>query len=83
AQGSQSRLCVPGRLGWKCEALVERVRQHPDLHKGLLRFNDLSDKSLEYAYSYAASLLFPSSVGGFCLQLVAAMHRGLPAMGHG
>ncbi|MEZ1338618.1 hypothetical protein QVM78_25695, partial [Enterobacter hormaechei] len=25
AQGSQVRLCIAGRIGWKCEALVERV----------------------------------------------------------
>lgn len=24
AQGSQARLCIAGRIGWKCEALVER-----------------------------------------------------------
>lgn len=46
AQGSQARLCIAGRIGWKCEALVERVRQHPELNKRLFMFNDLSDKSL-------------------------------------
>ncbi len=81
AQGSQARLCIAGRIGWKCEALVERVRQHPELNKRLFMFNDLSDKSLEYAYSHAASLVFPSYVEGFGLPLVEAMQRGLPAMG--
>lgn len=78
AQGSQARLCIAGRIGWKCEALVERVRQHPELNKRLFMFNDLSDKSLEYAYSHAASLVFPSYVEGFGLPLVEAMQRGLP-----
>ncbi|MEM8119924.1 glycosyltransferase, partial [Morganella morganii] len=73
AQGSQARLCIAGRIGWKCEALVERVRQHPELNKRLFMFNDLSDKSLEYAYSHAASLVFPSYVEGFGLPLVEAM----------
>ncbi len=81
AQGSQARLCIAGRIGWKCEALVERVRQHAELNKRLFMFNDLSDKSLEYAYSHAASLVFPSYVEGFGLPLVEAMQRGLPAMG--
>lgn len=81
AQGSQARLCIAGRIGWKCEALVERVRQHPELNKRLFMFNDLSDKSLEYAYSHAASLVFPSYVEGFGLPLVEAMQRGLPATG--
>lgn len=51
------------------------------LNKRLFMFNDLSDKSLEYAYSHAASLVFPSYVEGFGLPLVEAMQRGLPAMG--
>ncbi|WP_448671693.1 glycosyltransferase, partial [Escherichia coli] len=53
----------------------------PELNKRLFMFNDLSDKSLEYAYSHAASLVFPSYVEGFGLPLVEAMQRGLPAMG--
>jgi alpha-1,2-rhamnosyltransferase len=44
-------------------------------------FNDLSDTSLEYAYSHARSLVFASWVEGFGLPLVEAMQRGLPAMG--
>ena len=44
-------------------------------------FNALTDKSLEYAYSNATALVFPSYVEGFGLPLVEAMQRGLPAMG--
>ena len=44
-------------------------------------FNDLSDTSLEHAYSHASALVFPSWVEGFGLPLVEAMQRGLPAMG--
>jgi alpha-1,2-rhamnosyltransferase len=44
-------------------------------------FNDLSDTSLEHAYSHASALVFASYVEGFGLPLVEAMQRGLPAMG--
>lgn len=81
AKGSRARLCIAGRIGWKCEALIERIRKHPQLNARLFMFNTLSDKSLEYAYNNATSLVFPSYVEGFGLPLVEAMQRGLPAMG--
>jgi glycosyltransferase involved in cell wall biosynthesis len=81
ATGSTARLCIAGRIGWKCDALLARVRNHPQLNKRLFMFNDLSDTSLEHAYSHARSLVFPSWVEGFGLPLVEAMQRGLPAMG--
>ena len=80
AAGAKARLCIVGKIGWKCEALIERIRQHPQLNLRLFMFNNLSDKSLEHAYSHATSLVFPSYVEGFGLPLVEAMQRGLPAM---
>jgi alpha-1,2-rhamnosyltransferase len=74
-------LCIAGRIGWKCDALLARVRNHAELNKRLFMFNDLSDTSLEHAYSHASALVFPSWVEGFGLPLVEAMQRGLPAMG--
>ncbi|ROM92097.1 glycosyltransferase family 1 protein [Pseudomonas brassicacearum] len=81
AAGSKARLCIAGRVGWKCDALLARVREHPELNQRLFMFNDLNDTSLEHAYSYASALVFPSYVEGFGLPLVEAMQRGLPAMG--
>ncbi|WP_166222049.1 glycosyltransferase family 4 protein [Pseudomonas atagonensis] len=81
AAGSTARLCIAGRIGWKCDALLARVRNHPELNRRLFMFNDLSDTSLEHAYAHASALVFPSFVEGFGLPLVEAMQRGLPAMG--
>lgn len=81
ACGSTARLCIAGHIGWKCDALLARVRNHPQLNQRLFMFNDLSDTSLEHAYSHASALVFPSWVEGFGLPLVEAMQRGLPAMG--
>ena len=80
ATGSTARLCIVGKIGWKCEALIERIRRHPELNRRLFMYNTLSDKSLEHAYSHATALVFPSYVEGFGLPLVEAMQRGLPAM---
>ncbi|HLD65990.1 MAG TPA: glycosyltransferase family 1 protein [Pseudomonas sp.] len=80
AQGSSARLCIIGKIGWKCEALVARIKRHPQHGKRLFMFNRVNDKSLEYAYARSRALVFPSYVEGFGLPLVEAMHRGLPAM---
>ncbi|MBK3464734.1 glycosyltransferase family 4 protein [Pseudomonas sp. MF6776] len=81
AAGSQARLCIAGHIGWKRDALLSRVRNHPEFNRRLFMFNDLSDTSLEHAYTHAKALVFPSYVEGFGLPLVEAMQRGLPAMG--
>lgn len=73
-------LCFVGKVGWKTEQLIERVRQHPQLGSRLFMWNDLTDRELEYCYLNARSLVFPSHVEGFGLPLVEAMQRGLPAM---
>ena len=80
AQGSTARLCIIGKVGWKCDALIERINKHPLNNKCLFMFNGINDKSLEYAYSNARALVFPSYAEGFGLPLVEAMQRGLPAM---
>ncbi|SDK92031.1 glycosyltransferase family 4 protein [Pseudomonas indica] len=80
AHGSKARLCFIGRIGWKCDGLIERIRKHPEFEKRLFMFNGVNDKSLEYAYAHSRALVFPSYVEGFGLPLVEAMQRGLPAM---
>jgi alpha-1,2-rhamnosyltransferase len=79
-EGSDVVLCFIGRIGWKNERLIERVKKHPQLKRRLFMFNDLSDVELEYCYSHAKALVFPSFVEGFGLPLVEAMQRGLPVM---
>lgn len=81
AAGSQARLCIVGKIGWKCEALIERIERHAQFNSRLFMFNNLSDQSLEHAYRHSTALVFPSYVEGFGLPLVEAMQRGLPAMG--
>lgn len=80
SEGHEVGLCFVGKVGWKTEQLIERVRQHPHLGKKLFMWNDLSDRELEYCYLNARSLVFPSYVEGFGLPLVEAMQRGLPVM---
>ncbi|WP_010488181.1 glycosyltransferase family 4 protein [Pseudomonas sp. S9] len=79
-KGSPACLCIIGKVGLKCDALIERIESHPELNRRLFMFNGLDDAGLEYAYSHSRALVFPSYVEGFGLPLVEAMQRGLPAM---
>jgi alpha-1,2-rhamnosyltransferase len=81
AQQSTARLCIIGRIGWKCDALIKRIEEHPEFGKRLFMFNQLDDSSLEFAYARAKALVLSSHDEGFGLPLVEAMQRGLPAMG--
>lgn len=74
------RLCIIGKIGWKCEALIARIKKHPEFNKKLFMFNKLDDNGLQYAYQHAKALVFPSFVEGFGLPIVEAMQRHLPVM---
>jgi alpha-1,2-rhamnosyltransferase len=80
AKGVAIKLCFVGRIGWKCDSLVERVENHSEYRKYLFMFNDLTDTELEFCYESAKALVFPSYVEGFGLPLVEAMQRGVPVM---
>ena len=80
AAGSNARLCLIGRIGWKREALIGRIHSHEELGRRLFMFNDVSDSGLQYAYRNARALVFSSHDEGFGLPLVEAMQRGLPVM---
>lgn len=72
------RWCVVGRIGWLCEDLVLRIRNHPLLGRNLFLFNDLSERELSYCYHHASAFLFGSKAEGFGLPIVEALSHGLP-----
>jgi O-antigen biosynthesis alpha-1,2-rhamnosyltransferase len=79
AQGHEQCLCIIGKIGWKCEELVGRIRNHAEFNKRMFMFNGANDSSLNFAYAHTKALVFPSFVEGFGLPLVEAMQHGLPA----
>lgn len=79
-KGAPVRLCIIGKVGWKCEQLIARIEKHPELNKKLFMFNKLDDNGLQFAYQHAKALVFPSHVEGFGLPIVEAMQRKLPVM---
>ena len=73
----RAQLCLAGRVGWKCEGLLERIRRHPRWRQELHVFHDLSDTELDYCYRHAKAFVFPSLVEGFGLPLAEALQYGL------
>lgn len=84
AQHSPVRLCIIGRVGWKCEALLKRIEQHPELGQRLFMFNQLDDSGLNMPTPLVSATrrwFSPHMTKVLGLPLVEAMQRGLPAMG--
>lgn len=80
AQGSNARLLIVGRVGWKVDALMERLHTHPQLHQALFLHHNLTDAELSYAYTHARALVFPSITEGFGLPVIEALQHGLPVI---
>jgi len=78
SQDKNIRLCIVGRVGWKCADIIQRIKSSPELGKRLMHFMDLNDDELEYCYSKSSAIVFPSKVEGFGLPLVEAMQYGKP-----
>ena len=80
SSGNDLPICIVGRVGWKCEELMERISSIRNDGKNIYFFSDLNDAELEYCYKGARALIFASVVEGFGLPLVEAMHFGKPVI---
>lgn len=78
SRGSQATLCIVGRKGWLCDDMVARISESSYLGRSLFFFSDLDDDELDYCYQKSRAVLMASSVEGFGLPLVEAMHYGKP-----
>ncbi len=70
------KLCLVGRIGSRCDEIVQRITRHPRLGKNLFLFNDLSDAELHHCYAGARGVIFPSIVEGFGLPIVESLWFG-------
>lgn len=69
-------LCLVGRIGSRCDDVIQRISEHPLLGKKLHLFDDLSDAELQYCYRHARGVIFPSIVEGFGLPIVESLWFG-------
>jgi alpha-1,2-rhamnosyltransferase len=77
ARGADVSLCLVGKIGWKCERVVDRIETHPQWRRRLFMFNDATDSELAFCYERAAGLIFPSICEGFGLPIVEALSKRL------
>jgi glycosyltransferase involved in cell wall biosynthesis len=76
ADGSyDGALVVVGKIGWKSERLVERLRGAGIMHLDYLRAAQLAT-----VYEKAEVFVFPSIYEGFGFPLLEAMWRGVPSI---
>lgn len=80
AGGADVRYVIPGRYGWGTEALVERIRSHPEYNRRLFWLEGVTAVDLRELYKSARSLIFASVAEGFGLPIVEAAYLGLPAI---
>lgn len=77
-QAKDVNLVVVGKQGWMVEALVERLRNHPELGKRLFWLEGISDEYLEKVYAASTCLIAASEGEGFGLPLIEAAQHKLP-----
>ncbi len=68
-------LVVVGRIGWKSESLVTRLRG-----AGIVHLDYLPAAQLATVYEKAEAFVFPSIYEGFGFPLLEAMSRGVPSI---
>jgi glycosyltransferase involved in cell wall biosynthesis len=76
--GGEASLVMVGKLGWKTEALAEKIKNHPQLEKKLFWLQGISDEYLDEIYNASSCLIAASYGEGFGLPLVEASAHGIP-----
>lgn len=69
-----------GRIGWKNEAFLEKLKAHPCYGTRIFHIGDVADSEIDYLYRHAKVVAFPTHMEGFGLPLVEALERGVPVI---
>lgn len=76
ASGNNVRLCLVGRVGWKCREILRRISEHNELNQRLFVFHDATDAEVNYCYERARAVITSSKDEGFGLPIVESLSRG-------
>ena len=80
AAGHELNLVIVGKTGWMVDALIDRLRSHPENGKRLFWLEGISDEYLEKVYARATCLIAASEGEGFGLPLIEAARHKLPVI---
>jgi glycosyltransferase involved in cell wall biosynthesis len=78
--GNPLQLVIVGRVGWKVDSLVSRLRTHPETRNRLHWFDDADDGTLHALYEAASGVLIASEGEGFGMPLLEAAAHGKPLL---
>jgi glycosyltransferase involved in cell wall biosynthesis len=77
---SDATLVLVGKVGWKSEALLERLATHPLLGTRLFWFERADDELLASLYRHAFVAVTPSLSEGFGTPVIEALAHGVPTL---
>jgi len=72
----ETRLVFVGKEGWNNEALLARVRAHPQLDKRFFWFTGIGDTALSHLYTHAFVVCYLSAYEGFGLPVAESLGYG-------
>ena len=76
--GNNLNLVIVGKAGWMVEALINKLRAHPERGERLFWLEGISDEYLERVYANSTCLIAASEGEGFGLPLIEAAQHKLP-----
>ncbi len=79
-EGFDASLVFVGRIGWKCDDILQKIRNSEHRDTRLFFLGSIDDETLFSLYTNAEALVFSSIVEGFGLPLVEAMNMGIPVI---
>jgi len=80
AAGSQVRLCWAGKEGWEVDALMTRLRNHPEMGRRLHFVERFTDAEINLCYAHAHALIAASVAEGYGLPIVEAAQHQVPVL---
>jgi glycosyltransferase involved in cell wall biosynthesis len=79
-RGEDFSYVMIGRLGWRSQALRERIMEHPLYGQRLFWLQDANDAELSFAYAHCRALVQSSIAEGFGLPVIEAAAHHTPVI---